>query len=100
MNGERATQIATAIRFKEYLLLRDISSRRVLLGALREWLLQRGGMPGIVAWVDNLQAINEQNDGKDRKDQIKFDAFWDDLLLVHSADAEFLSMMGSFLGQR
>jgi hypothetical protein len=100
MNGERATQIATAIRFKEYLLLRDVASRRVLLGVLREWLLERGGMPGIVAWVDNLRLINDQIDAKDRKDQIKSDAFWDDLLLVHSKDAEFLNMMGSFLGQK
>jgi hypothetical protein len=100
MNGERVTQIATAIRFKEYILMRDVASRRVLLGVLREWLLERGGMPGIVAWVENLQTINDQIDDKTRKEQIKGDAFWDDLLLVHSADAEFLNMMGSFLGQK
>ena len=97
MNGERATQIATAIRFKEYLLTRDVSSRRVVLSSLREWLLQRGGMPGIVMWVQNLQAINDHVGSADRKEQMKADACWDDLLLEHSKDADFLSMMTYFL---
>lgn len=97
MNGERATQIATAIRFKEYLLTRDVASRRVVLGVLRQWLLERGGMPGIVAWVENLRTINDQIDDKARKDQIKADAFWDELLLTHSADADFFLMMTAFL---
>lgn len=97
MNGERATQIATAIRFKEYLLTRDVGSRRVVLSALREWLLQRGGMPGIVLWVQNLQTINDQVGSADRKEQMKADGCWDDLLLEHSRDMDFLHMMRSFL---
>jgi hypothetical protein len=97
MNSERATQIATAIRFKEYLLTRDVASRRVVLGVLRQWLLERGGMPGIVAWVENLQDITNTIDAKDRKEHSKSDAYWDELLLEHSKDTDFFLMMTAFL---
>jgi hypothetical protein len=92
MNGERASQIAQAIRFKEYLLLRDVASRRVVIDVLIEWLLQHGGMPGIVLWFQNLRTLNDQLDAKERKEQIRADACWDDLLLIHSADADFVAM--------
>lgn len=96
MNGERAEQIAIAIRFKEYLLTRDVRSRAVVIDFFIAWALQQGGMPGILAWFRNLKEINDRPDAKERKEQIKEDAYWDELLLEHSRDIDFLWMMLRF----
>ena len=96
MSYVRAEQIATAIRFKEYLLGRDVQSRRVLLDFFIKWTLQQGGMPEILAWFQNLNEINDILDSKEWKDRIKADAYWDDLLLAHSHDSDFLQMISMF----
>jgi hypothetical protein len=72
---------ALSIRFKEYLLGRDLSSRRVILQTAiayaekspNEMKLQ------IVGWLRNVLNINNIIDDRERKEQIRFDVFWDEL---------------------
>ncbi len=92
---ERTHSVARAIKFKEYLLLRDVSSRRIIIEHCIEMMKD---CPAAVAWLKNLRSINDQIDSKERKEQIKTDAFWDDLILVHSKDPRVNSVMGWFLG--
>lgn len=87
-------RIAVAIKFKEYLLNRDVSSRRIVIDYCIEKL---GLLNGIRNWFLNLRAINDQIDAKDRKEQIRMDAFWDDLILVHSKDGSFRVYMELFV---
>jgi hypothetical protein len=92
-------QIARAIEFKEYLLNRDVGSRRVVIDFFIDWLLPRSDMCNVLAWFQNLRAINDQLDASQRKDQIKADACWDDLLLNHSKESAFLEMVRQFTGR-
>jgi hypothetical protein len=92
-------QIARAIEFKEYLLNRDVPSRRVVITFLIDWLTPRSDMSGVLVWLQNLQAINNSPDAKDRKEQIRADACWDDLLLVHSGQSAFMEMVRQFSGR-
>ncbi len=92
---ERFQSIARAIKFKEYLLNRDVSSRRIIIDQCIRGLDQS---PKIVMWFDNLRIINDQLDNKDRKEQIKADACWDDLILEHSKDPRFNSIMTWIMG--
>lgn len=87
-------RIATAIKFKEYLLNRDIQSRRIVIDLCIQGL---GLTNPIKAWFQNLRMINEHIDTKERKEQIKADAFWDDLILVHSKDGSFRVYMELFV---
>jgi hypothetical protein len=96
MSHVRAKQLAMTIQFKEYLLGRDVQSRRVLLDFFIKWTLQQGGMPEILAWFQNLKEINDILDSKERKDRIKADAYWDELLLAHSHESEFLQIIARF----
>ena len=90
MSYVRAEQIATAIRFKEYLLGRDVQSRRVLIEFFIKWLLQQGGMPEIVAWFRRLEVINPI------LNTMHSDVHWDELLLAFSHDSDFLQMISMF----
>ena len=90
MSYVRAEQIATAIRFKEYLLGRDVQSRRVLIEFFIKWLLQQGGMPEIVAWFEILKTINPI------LNTMQSDVHWDELLLAYSHDSDFLQMISMF----
>jgi hypothetical protein len=90
MSYVRAGQLATAIRFKEYLLGRDIQSRRVLLDFFIKWTLQQGGMPEIVAWFQRMTVINPI------LNTMKSDVHWDELLLAYSHDSDFLQMIEMF----
>ena len=90
MSYVRAEQIATAIRFKEYLLGRDVQSRRVLIEFFIKWTLQQGGMPEIVAWFERLKTINPI------LNTMQSDVHWDELLLAYSHDSDFLQMISMF----
>jgi hypothetical protein len=90
MSYVRAEQIATAIRFKEYLLGRDVQSRRVLIDFFIKWTLQQGGMPEIVAWFEMLKHINPI------LNTMQSDVHWDELLLAYSHDSDFLQMISMF----
>lgn len=88
---ERIQTIAVAIKFKEYLLLRDVSSRRIIIDKCIEMLPQS---PKVVLWLKNLRAINDQLD----REQIKSEAYWDDLILEHSKDPRLCMIMRWFMG--
>ena len=90
MSYVRAEQIATAIRFKEYLLGRDVQSRRVLIDFFIKWTLQQGGMPEIVQWFERLKTINPI------LNTMQSDVHWDELLLAYSHDSDFLQMISMF----
>jgi hypothetical protein len=90
MSYVRAEQIATAIRFKEYLLGRDVQSRRVLIEFFIKWTLQQGGMPEIVQWFERLKTINPI------LNTMQSDVHWDELLLAYSHDSDFLQMISMF----
>lgn len=90
MSYVRAEQLGTAIRFKEYLLGRDVQSRRVLIDFFIKWTLQQGGMPEIVAWFRRLEVINPI------LNTMHSDVHWDELLLAFSHDSDFLQMISMF----
>ena len=92
-------QIARAIEFKEYLLNRDVSSRKVLIDFFIDWLVPRGDMPAVLTWFQNLRAINNDMCSADRKAAIRMDAYWDDLLLIHSRQSAFMEMVRQFTGK-
>ena len=92
-------QIARAIEFKEYLLTRDVASRKVVLDFFIDWLLLRNDMPAVLRWFENLRSINNDTCLADRKTAIRADAYWDDLLLVHSKESAFLEMVRQFTGK-
>ena len=90
---ERIRAIAQAIKFKEYLLNRDVSSRRIII---EECIRNLDQSPKIVAWLNNLRSINDQLEPKDRKEQIKVDAYWEEMILEHSKDPRFNTIMELF----
>ena len=92
---ERIQAIAVAIKFKEYLLLRDVSSRRIIIDKCIDTLPQS---PKVVLWLKNFRAITDQLDSKERREQIKSEAYWDDLILEHSKDPRFNMIMKLFMG--
>jgi hypothetical protein len=92
-------QIARAIEFKEYLLNRDVGSRRIVLDFFIDWLLPRNDMPNVLAWFQNLRSINNDMCPADRKTAIRADAYWDDLLLNHSKESAFMEMVRQFTGK-
>jgi hypothetical protein len=72
---------AQSIRFKEYLLGRDLSSRRVILQAAIAYAEKSPNemKPQIIGWLNNVLNINNIIDDRERKEQIRFDVFWDEL---------------------
>ena len=91
---DESRRIAIAIKFKEYLLNRDVSSRRILI----DWFIEKLGLSApIRTWFMNLRAINDQIDAKDREEEIRTDAFWGSLILEHSRDAMFQHYMELFV---
>lgn len=91
MSHVRAKQLAMTIKFKEYLLGRDVQSRRVLLDFFSKWALQQGGMPEIVAWFEIMKTINPT------LNTMKSDVHWDELLLAYSHESEFLQIIARFI---
>ena len=91
---DRIGQISRAIRFKKYLLSNDVSSRRIIIETCMKMLAQS---PKVVAWFQNFQAINDLADDKERKEQIKVDAYWEEFILVHSADPQLSTLMALFM---
>ena len=87
-------RIAIAIKFKEYLLTRDVQSRRIII----DHFIEKLSLPiPILNWFYNLRGINDQIDAKDRKDQIKVDAFWNTMINDHSKDSIFRIHMQMFI---
>ncbi len=92
---DRIKSVGRAIKFKEYLLNRDVSSRRIII---EECIRNLEQSPKIVAWLINLRNINDELVPKDRKEQIKVDAYWEEMILEHSKDPRFNTIMELFMG--
>jgi hypothetical protein len=54
--------------------------------------------PSVVLWFQNLRNINDQLDAKDRKEQIKADACWDELILTLTNNIRLNALIDCFLG--
>lgn len=91
---ERIREIASGIKFKEYLLNRDVPSRLIIIDHCIGLI---DPSSPIATWFQNFRAINLQPDAKDRKEQIKADAYWNDLILEYTKDRMFGTIMGWFM---
>ena len=83
-------RIALSIRFKEYLLGRDVQSRRVILETCISYLEKYPDETVAISWFNNLVAINNEID---RKKRIRHDACWEELHLVISKSQEVRFVM-------
>ena len=81
----RPRQIANAIRFKQYLLTRDLESRRIVLDFFSETI----EAPEIRPWFTDAAPT-------ERKEQNKADANWKEFITLHSTNAQLQSLMDEF----
>lgn len=90
--------VALTIRFKEYLLNRDRSSRRVILTTCIEFMDTAADEKRVqaLAWLHNLVAINDIIVTAARREQVRFDACWDELHYDLVASPAFMHMIASF----
>lgn len=74
-------RLALTIRFKEYLLNRDVSSRRIILNACIHFMenVTDEKKVQVVGWLQNLLEITSTLDTEERKQRVRFDACWDEL---------------------
>lgn len=87
----RPRQIANAIRFKQYLLTRDLESRRVVL----DFFIETIESPEIRTWFQLYRAITDASP-TERKEQNKADANWVEFLTVHSTNPQLQYLMDEF----
>ncbi len=84
------------IRFKEYLLTRDRSSRRVILTTCIEFMTaatEDTRRAQALAWLHNLASID---DTPERKERVRLDACWDELHYELVTSPAFIQMIASF----
>ena len=76
-------RVPKSVQFKEYLLNRDVSSRRVILETCIRFMKRTTDddrkKAQAIAWLQNLLDINVIMSSEERKNQIRFDACWDEL---------------------
>jgi len=74
-------KLKTSISFKQYLLGNDIQTRGHILEMCIKYMESSDDCMSsqVIAWLRNLQTINDNLDVKERKEQIRFDAYWDEL---------------------
>lgn len=92
-------RVNLSIRFKEYLLNRDIPSRRISLETAIGYVEKSGDAkkPEVLLWLRNLLDIACISDAEKRKEQIKHDACWDELHLELNKSAALFTVMYSFV---
>ncbi len=80
MDIQNVINLRTTILFKKYLLSIDIPSRRhVIETCIKHMELSSDDMKTqVILWLNNLKNINDIIDSKERKEQIRYDAFWDE----------------------
>lgn len=93
-------RVSKSIQFKEYLLNRDISSRRVILETCIHFMEHASDSKKaqVLAWLQNLLAISVIMSSEERKNQIKFDACWDELHTQIIFSDKFYYAVLSFIG--
>jgi hypothetical protein len=74
-------RVSKSIQFKEYLLNRDIPSRRMILETCIHFMenVSDSKKAQVLAWLQNLLAISTIMSSEERKNQVRFDACWDEL---------------------
>lgn len=90
-----STAIAAAVAFKEYLLHRDVESRRAILAACIEdcgRAENKEEMKDVKVWFQMLSALNDLPE-TDRKQSIRADANWTDLFTVHAKGWKMVALM-------
>ena len=94
-------RLALSIRFKEYLLARDLPSRRIILEAAIAYAEKSSNdkKPQILSWLHNFLAINNIVDDRERREQVRYDAFWDELHTDLSKSTLMYEIMYWFVGQ-
>lgn len=92
----RSSEVAAAIAFKEYLLHRDVDSRKAILAACIEDCGKHEDMKEIQSWFQNLASITELPE-TDRKQSIRADAYWADLFTVHSKNWRMVMLMCTYV---
>lgn len=95
-----STAIAAAVAFKEYLLLRDVESRRAILAACIEDCSRNENkeeMKDVKVWFQMLTAVNDIPDSDQRKQSIRADAYWTDLFTVHAKDWTMVALMRTYV---
>jgi hypothetical protein len=94
--------IKLSIEFKEFLLSKDIHSRRVILSKCIEWFqLEYSHTPdervnNCYLWFQEVYAINQNSQDEKRKDLIKSPELWDNLHLNLSKCLSFQKLVRFF----
>ena len=91
-------RLKLSIKFKNYILSIDVDSRRILIDEFINFMNQTtddGMQQQCILWLDNLKQINSLH-SNERKEQIRFDACWDELLLSLSKSKNFYYLMTHF----
>ena len=95
--------IKLSIEFKEFLLSKDIHSRRVVLDKCKEWFqLEYSHTPDDLInkcflWFQHAQTINQNNDDESRKEHVKSHYIWEDLHTNLSKCLSFQKLVNFFL---
>jgi hypothetical protein len=93
-------RVALSIRFKEYLLGRDLSSRRIILQTAISYAEKSNNekKEQVLGWLNNVLHINSFIEEKERKEAIRYDAFWDELHLDLVKSTLMYEIMYWFVG--
>ena len=93
-------RVALSIRFKEYLLGRDLSSRRIILQTAISYAEKSNNekKEQVLGWLNNVLHISSFAEEKERKEAIRYDAFWDELHLDLVKSTLMYEIMYWFVG--
>ena len=95
--------IKLSIEFKEFLLSKDINSRRIILNKCKEWFqleYSRTLDESVIKcflWFQEIEAINQICTGEMRKDLIVASELWDRLHLELPKCSAFQKIINMFL---
>lgn len=83
MNINRLQTLKLTIAFKNYILSLDVHSRRHVIETCISYMesSEDNLKNKCITWLQNIKNINDNFDSKERKEQIRFDACWDELHL-------------------
>jgi hypothetical protein len=92
-------RLKIGIEFKKYLLSVDVPSRKVIIEKLIQYMSQTpdDDMKGnCMHWLENIRNINDTFDSVERKEQMRYDACWDELHTTLIRSASFLDAIKVF----
>ena len=95
--------IKLSIEFKEFLLSKDIHSRRIIIHKCKEWFQLEyshtldDNVNKCFLWFQEVDAINQYSQDETRKDLIKAPELWDRLHLDLAKCLSFQKLINLFL---